>query len=181
MAFEGWLDALQPIIGRQHARHIEIGSHQGDSAIWMLEHVLTADSARITCVDCWDDSVNDGRTDAAAAERAFDQRVLEGGYGPKLTKLRGFSGNVLRYLMQAPTFDSAYIDASHDARSTLVDSVLVWPLVRPGGVVIWDDYAWQVVPGETERPKLAIDSFLAVYAGHYDVLGVGWQMLVRKR
>jgi len=62
-----------------------------------------------------------------------------------------------------PTFDCAYIDGSHIAQCVLEDSVGVWPLVKPGGTVIWDDYSWrghkELVPA-----RIVIDTFLEIYS-----------------
>ena len=39
-------------------------------------------------------------------------------------------------------FDLVYIDGSHSAKDVLLDSLLAWRLLRPGGAMIWDDYEW---------------------------------------
>ena len=39
-------------------------------------------------------------------------------------------------------FDLIYIDGSHSAKDVLLDSLLAWRLLRPGGAMVWDDYEW---------------------------------------
>ncbi len=39
-------------------------------------------------------------------------------------------------------FDVVYVDASHMAGDVLSDAVLAWKLLAPGGIMIFDDYAW---------------------------------------
>jgi predicted O-methyltransferase YrrM len=83
--------------------------------------------------------------------------------------------------VRQPNWDFVYIDGSHLARCCLEDSVLVWQLVRPGGIVIWDDYIWRPPPGRTSPTcKVAINAFLECYAGCYEELEKGRQVKVRK-
>ncbi|MCM8831198.1 MAG: class I SAM-dependent methyltransferase [Candidatus Omnitrophica bacterium] len=43
---------------------------------------------------------------------------------------------------------------NHNAPSVLMDAVLCWPLLKNGGILIFDDYLWKInkLP-EEERPK----------------------------
>lgn len=41
-----------------------------------------------------------------------------------------------------PLFDLVYIDGSHMRVDVLVDAVLAWPLLQPGGLMVFDDYEW---------------------------------------
>jgi hypothetical protein len=61
-----------------------------------------------------------------------------------------------------------------------VYAVLTWPMVRPDGIVIFDDYEWKMLPDEIDRPKLGIDGFLAVHAGQYRALHRGYQLIIEK-
>lgn len=81
-----------------------------------------------------------------------------------------------------PLFDFIYIDGSHKACDVLSDSVLAWPLLRPEGVLIWDDYEWTPLmsKGPLHEPKLAIDAFLSCYADQYRVISKGYQVAIEK-
>jgi hypothetical protein len=62
------------------------------------------------------------------------------------------------------------------------DSVGVWSLIEPGGVIIWDDYKWGVVHGNLpldQRPQSAIDAFLSKQS--YRLLAKGYQLIIEKR
>jgi hypothetical protein len=51
------------------------------------------------------------------------------------------------------------------AKDVLVDAVLAWELLKPGGVVIFDDYAGAGFGprfGRLKTPKLSINAFLDV-------------------
>lgn len=186
-----WSAWLTELVGKPHVRALEVGSNEGDSATWLLDNVLTGDGSSITCVDCWSEETQE-RTDpelrgrlpgpiasAAEAEAIFDRRVAP--YELRVNKLKGWSAEWLPKLPKA-TYDLIYIDGTHDAPSVLQDSVLAWPLARPGAIVIWDDYQWPLGSDATERPKIAIDAFTAVYARQLELLSFpAWQVAARKR
>jgi len=77
-------------------------------------------------------------------------------------------------------FDIIFIDASHDSRDVIMDSILSWRLLKVEGILIWDDYIWNKMPAENERPKLAIDSFLLMFEGNYTILSKTTQLIVKK-
>jgi cephalosporin hydroxylase len=80
----------------------------------------------------------------------------------------------------------AYIDGSHTYDDVLADSAGVWPLIDPGGVIIWDDNKYglhlphfpHLPPGQ--RPRDAIGAFLFGHVGSYRQLAVGYQLIVEK-
>ena len=60
------------------------------------------------------------------------------------------------------------------------DAVLAWPLLKPGGLVCFDDYGWWVDPAPEKSPKLAVDAFLTVMRGRCEVVRKDYQVWVRK-
>jgi hypothetical protein len=80
-----------------------------------------------------------------------------------------------------------YIDGSHTADDVLADAVLAWGLLRDGGYMLFDDYAWSgrlklgeaATPDEL-RPGVAIDAFVTAYRNYLEVVSRDWQLVVRK-
>jgi predicted O-methyltransferase YrrM len=165
-----WTRHLKPFIGRPDVLGLEIGAFEGRSARWFVEHVLTGERARLVAIDPY-------------PKGAFEENVAD--LGPRLELLREASQTALRDRRWRPgCFDFAYIDGHHAAPSVLEDSVLVFRLLKPGGVLIWDDYPWRQpkAPNDPlQGPGAAIDAFLAVYAGQYDLLAKEWQVTIRKQ
>jgi len=62
----------------------------------------------------------------------------------------------------------------------LTDAVLAWDLLKPGGMIIFDDYVWALEKAKTQRPKVAIDAFMTVYANHIRVRERGYQVIIEK-
>jgi predicted O-methyltransferase YrrM len=168
---EDWRRALASMAGRPGVRLLEIGSFEGRSAAWFLEHVLTDESSELVCVDPFPRS---------ALEARFDHNIRLVDRHRQVRKLKGKSGDVLPDLEPA-SFDAIYIDGGHDAGTVLLDGMLAWRLLKPGGVLIFDDYLWQPERPPSRRPKLAIDIFRETMADRLEALHEGYQVIYRKR
>src|SRR5439155_1145182 len=77
--------------------------------------------------------------------------------------------------------DFVYIDGSHNARDVLIDAINSWQAIKDGGLLIFDDYEWPTDLPETEKPRLAIDSFLEVFAGKYYLLYKDAFLIIQKK
>jgi hypothetical protein len=77
---------------------------------------------------------------------------------------------------ESRSVDIAYIDGEHAASCVAVDSLLVWPLVKPGGNIIWDDLG--LTPGA--GVELGLRYFLPMIEGRYEVLFRNWQLGIKK-
>jgi hypothetical protein len=63
----------------------------------------------------------------------------------------------------------------------MLDSLLSWNLLKPNGVLIWDDYLWKRREYGNKVPKLAIDQFLSGHVGSYGPLWAFKQVAIRKK
>jgi predicted O-methyltransferase YrrM len=169
---ERWRSVLSHLAGRPGIRALEVGTYEGRSAIWFLENILTDSSSSITCVDLFD----------GPYEATFDSNVAA--FGGRVKKIRAPSQLGLRNL-EAWSYDFAYIDGSHTAKDVLVDTILAWDLVKPGGIIIFDDYGWagltEKLTGEAFTPRIAIDAFLHVLEPYIEIVHKDYQVIVRKR
>jgi hypothetical protein len=124
---------MGPLAGRPLV-YLEIGVLEGRSAVWMLEHVLTHPRSRYQGIDCYP------QTKPRAAELVGNARRNLRRFGRKAVLHQGNSLAVLSQMKPQPTFDVAYIDGGHSALAAALDTCLVWPLVRPGGIVAFDGW-----------------------------------------
>jgi hypothetical protein len=76
-------------------------------------------------------------------------------------------------------FHVAYVDGSHFPADVYSDAVLIWSMMVSGGIVIFDDYNWDIME-EHERPKSGVDAFLKTIDGQYHVLHCEYQMVIGK-
>jgi predicted O-methyltransferase YrrM len=141
---------------------LEIGSWEGRSAIAWLN--LLPNSA-ITCIDYWGGDEND----------RFNRNTST--WTHRITKMRSESGRALeKLLIRKKQFDLIYVDGSHTLGGTLQDTVLAWPKLKKDGIIIWDDYHWEPHLPANERPKEAIDWFVAKHGKDLDVFHSGYQI-----
>ena len=139
---------------------------EGRATLWFLQNILTHPASTLICVD-------DGPRDRFAENtKPYRDRIrLHVGQSQEILRDRTFSSSRL---------DFVYIDGSHRASDVLEDAVLTFRLVKPGGVIIFDDYLWRPDLGPLETPRIAIDAFLNVFRGQYRVLGTGYQVAIQK-
>jgi predicted O-methyltransferase YrrM len=178
--FYTWAELLHPLIDKP-VRILEIGSWEGRSALFFLNYLPLS---RIVCVDTFAGNVEHHRDPhfaalALKAERQFDANLAD--FAVRAEKIVGPSGTVLPELgLAGRRFDFVYVDGSHMAADVYVDGVLTWPMVEPGGLIMFDDYDWDGMDEEIQRPKLGIDAFLAAFNGQYRELHRGHQILIAK-
>ena len=179
-----WEKYVAPLAGRP-LEALELGCWEGRASIWLLERVLDHPDSRLTVVDTFEGSTE---LDPAAFEGLYDRftrNIRRTGREEKVRVLRSRTTEALVQLLgetgAQPRYDLVYIDASHFAQDVLSDAVLSFPLVKSGGLMIFDDYQWPLMPHELDRPRVAIDSFARVFQRAVGVLHVGYQVLMVKR
>ena len=71
-----------------------------------------------------------------------------------------------------------YLDADDPPLESLQ---MAWPLLKKGGFMVFDDYAWKP-PGFTllQRPKVAVDAFINMFEDELQMTHLGYQLIVRK-
>jgi predicted O-methyltransferase YrrM len=178
--FFTWAELLHPLQGKP-VRILEIGSWEGRSALFFLNYLPLS---RVTCIDTFGGNAEHQLDPYFAAlaprtEAQFDANLAE--FGNRVEKRKGSSATVLPQLgVTRRWFDLAYIDGSHMAADVYRDAALTWPLLEPGSLMLFDDYEWDLMDNEHERPKLGIDAFLAAIDGHYREVARGYQIVIAK-
>jgi predicted O-methyltransferase YrrM len=154
---------------------LEIGSFEGRSTCWLLENT----QAHVTCVDTWEGSDENTTEQKDGLFDRFQDSIKD--HKDRVTICRGFSGEVLRTFPCEPKFDFIYIDGSHYSKDVLEDAVLSWRLLKPGGVIIFDDLNWTVDGNnlrDLRNPRVGIEAFCAVFQPQ--ILAVYNQLVVQK-
>jgi predicted O-methyltransferase YrrM len=178
--FFTWAELLHPL-RQKPVRILEIGSWEGRSALFFVNYLPRS---RIVCIDTFGGNIEHHQDPyfaalAPKAEGQFDANLAA--FANRVEKIKGSSTTVLPELgIAGRRFELAYIDGSHMAADVYSDAVLTWSLMEPGGIVIFDDYEWDLMNSDIERPKLGIDAFLAAAAGHYRELHRGYQVVIAK-
>jgi len=172
----------------ERKKFLEIGSFEGRSTVWIVENMME-DGGEIYCIDTWEGGEEHSEEDMAAVEARFahNRQVLMGKYHHRhITRDKGTSTERLAgWLASSPAptgvFDFIYIDGSHIAKDVLTDACMAWPLLKPKGIMVFDDYMWGNPRDILHRPKPAIDAFTNIFAEEVDIVHVGYQLVVRKK
>ena len=177
--FHPWEPLLRELDGRA-ARILEIGSFEGLSTCFLLWRLP---DAKLTCVDTFGGGIEHRGPETATEglEARFDTNVAL----VDATRVRKLAGDSRRMLLDLASedqrFDFVFIDGSHLGLDVLVDASLAWQLLEPGGTLVFDDYNWSELGDDALlRPGPAIDAFLGLVAGKYELLSEDIQVIVRK-
>ena len=166
---------------------VEIGSFEGRSAVWLLRNLLRHPDSRLFCIDTFEGGAEHGPDQTENLFHRFRANLADAGAAGRVEALRGPSFEGLVGLIgRGIAADLVYVDGSHEAPDVLADLVLSFRLLRPGGVIICDDYWWSRGPDAEHdvlrSPKLAIDAFTNIYRRRLDFPGElrRWQVAMRK-
>lgn len=176
----GW-DPGQPRLA------VEVGSFEGRSTLWFLEHLLRHPNSRIACIDTFEGGAEHTAAQTGGLLDRFRANLEASTRAHKAEVLRGDSFSGLSALIaRGLRADLVYIDGSHAAPDVLADLVLAFRLLPPGGVILCDDYLWARAPTAQidilDSPKLAIDAFTNIHRRRLELVpwGYHWQLAVRK-
>lgn len=168
--------------GLPNLHFLEVGSWEGRSTCWLLEKILTHESAQISCIDTFEgeDYLNLEQDILQNVEDRFDWNIAQTGYARKVQKCIGRSQDVLRNL-PLYTYDLLYIDGSHLAIDTLSDAILGWDLVKNEGLIIFDDYDKFFPDNPSQNTHLAVDAFITCFAPRIEVIHQSHQVILKKK
>lgn len=178
--FPAWSCMLSHYDGRE-IRILEIGSWEGRSALYFLNRLPLS---KITCIDTWQGSEEHRLNPVWAmaigdSERRFDSNLSE--FNGRVEKIKTDSHAALSTLAAGGRkFDITYVDGSHKTVDVYDDGMLSWPMVKSGGLLIFDDYAWTGMPDEEDRPRQGVDAFLKASAGQYAEVMRDYQIAIIK-
>ncbi|WP_020599117.1 class I SAM-dependent methyltransferase [Spirosoma panaciterrae] len=170
--YSNWETWFAPYRSQPNLRILEIGSFEGRSAVWFLQHILTHPSAQLVCVDPMPWPVNPPRP-------RFMHNIQLTGQASQVTLVQERSEIALTQLPPA-SFDIIYIDGAHDAINVLADGIYSWELLKVGGLMLFDDYLWEPDQPEHSRCQRAIDLLLKQFGARKTLIHQGYQALIRK-
>lgn len=159
---QGWFNHGRQVLALLDAHRprvvVELGSWLGASAIAMARSVRRW-GGTVTCVDTWAGDLDD---DGGSPEGLAPLMILP---CARAMVASGVSGSIR--LIPATTREAAaawpmpidflYIDADHSHAGVAADLAAWVPHVRPGGLIVGDDYDHRLYPGV----KTAWDAFEA--------------------
>lgn len=168
----------------ERKKFLEIGAFEGRATTWIIENMMS-DGGEIVCIDTWqggEEHVNGEMNNAKANFNHNINLVREKYINKYVTAIEGLSHEWLPALSQDNwRFDFIYVDGSHIAKDVLTDACMAWPMLKTGGIMVFDDYLWGDMSRPNHVPKPAIDAFVNIFIEELNIVHLGYQLIVRKK
>ena len=169
---------LLHLAGQPDLKFLQIGVFTGDASMWLCENILTDKTSWLYDVDTWagSDEVKHEPLNFDKVFEFYEERIatLKSTVRLRMTSDEYFAGdNIIR-------FDFIYIDGDHTAEQVAKDAENAWKLLKPQGIMAFDDYMWGQDMSPELTPKPAIDDFLNNHVGEYNILNKDYQVWIQK-
>ena len=166
---------------------LEIGCHEGRSTTWMLQNMLS-EKGEMYCADPFMDFAigpnrnEDPPTPSADFQARFRRNVERCKLPDQTVNVMPLpSYQALAFLITMnKKFDFIYIDGAHFSDMAMTDACMAFGLLKPGCVMLFDDYLWDHEPDHFNRPKMGIDAFVNTFARYLKTSHVGYQYGIKK-
>jgi predicted O-methyltransferase YrrM len=153
-----------------HLRILEVGVFEGRSTCWLLQNHCKTPESSIVAIDSFQGGIEHQGMELGTLRKRFEANIATVESPAQVEIREGFSLPQLAKLIAEgyQRFDFISIDASHQAPDVLGDAILGFELLKPGGVMAFDDYIWSPMRPGTENPlllpKAAIDAFTTLFS-----------------
>ena len=153
-----------------HLRILEVGVFEGRSTCWLLQNHCKTPESSIVAIDSFQGGIEHQGMELGTLRKRFEANIATVESPAQVEIREGFSLPELAKLIAEgyQRFDFISIDASHQAPDVLGDAILGFELLKPGGVMAFDDYIWSPMRPGTENPlllpKAAIDAFTTLFS-----------------
>ena len=154
---------------------VEIGSFEGRGSNLIYDKLCQHPESILYCIDPWNDTY----------EKCPDfNKYLNGQYlrflsnikgKDKIIPLRGTSDDMINFVEQKVDF--AFIDGDHTPEQVYKDAVMLFPKMKNGGIILFDDYLWEY---NGIKPRGGIDKFLQEYSDKYQLLFKSVELCIKK-
>jgi GR25 family glycosyltransferase involved in LPS biosynthesis/predicted O-methyltransferase YrrM len=169
---------LKNIFVDKPVKVLEIGTHEGRSAIWMLENLCLLPGSTFTSVDpyCTDDTTSPVNT---KTYKLFSHNINLSTQIEKFNQYIDYSYNIMPKLIEEKkVYDIIYLDGSHLTEDVLQDAIYSHQMIQSNGIILFDDAGFD--NNCTTAIKPAIKQFLAKYPTEYRVILKEWQWMIQK-
>jgi len=160
---------------------VEIGIYEGASSCFWSDFYMSHPESRLISIDPFTGSDEhhakpENYPELAQIELTARGNIAKSDNAAKIEIVKGCSWDVFPELNRRfgaePWIDLLYIDGAHDSTSVARDTTLYVPMVKEGGLVIFDDYGH---PDVRRGVDGALNAFATMEMGLYS----GWQLICK--
>lgn len=164
---------LLMLAGKPNLRFLQIGAFTGDASVWLLDNVLTGPGSLLVDVDTWkgSDELAHEAFDWADVERVYRERTAWACGQARLDRFKMTSQTY--FASPRDSFDFVYVDGAHDTDPALADADGAFGVLKPGGLLAFDDYNWGTVAA-------AVNEFRRAHGDDLETLELGSQAWFRR-
>lgn len=181
LAKDNFENIIKPLFTSKDIKYLEIGCFEGASLHYMFTNVMVNTNSTATIIDpfiFYDTQL-----------QTFTNNMQN--YKDRFDLIIGYSQHELSKL-NPNYYDFIYIDGDHTSDAVFTDAVLSFPLLKNGGIIIFDDYLWihndsRLIPdinninlSHPNNPFSGINKFLELYKDSIEIIASNWQMVIRK-
>jgi predicted O-methyltransferase YrrM len=170
--------ALKP---DEKRRIVEIGIYEGASSCFWSDFYMSHPESRLISIDPFTGSDEhhakpENYPELAQIELTARGNIAKSDNAAKIEIVKGCSWDVFPELNRRfggeAWIDVLYIDGAHDSASVARDTTLYVPMVKEGGIVIFDDYGHPDV-------RRGVDGALNAFASMELAIYSGWQLICK--
>lgn len=152
----------------------------------MLENMLSP-TGTITCVDPFANT----HINPFNPEKIADNRTTETRFRANVTEVKKSKQKInimpevsytalAKLIVKNQQYDFIYVDGNHTAEPALTDACMCWGLLKPGGIMLFDDYLWEDEPDQFDRCKMSVDAFTTLFRRQFTFSVLNYQLGVQK-
>ena len=157
---------------------VEVGCFEGQGSITLCKTLCKHPNSKVLCIDPFDDEYVKGSAEMSFWNHACKgqhSRFMHNTSGYPIEVMQGMSQDKIPQLLDA-SIDFAYIDGDHRPEEVYKDAMCMFPKMKQGGIILFDDYLW-VVNGIHTKP--GIDKFIASMGNKIEVIFRDYQLALR--
>ncbi len=165
----------------QHTKKliVEIGVYEGGSVCWFSDYFMDHPESRLVAIDPFSGSTEHYQhpeefPELKELEQTARGNIYKSKNAAKIEVFRAKSQEIYPQILSnyKNKIDVLYIDGDHSGLGVMTDTCLYAPLVKSGGLIIWDDYGHDIC-------GKAIDSCLAQIDFIDKAVRTHWQLWAR--
>ena len=154
---------------------LEIGSYEGRSTIFFLNHFI---DSNIHCIDTWSGSDEHDNFDFSVIEKKFDTNTSAFQLNKRLKKFKMTSNEF--FMTNSKKYDLIFVDGDHSSNQVKIDIDNSWKILNKGGYLILDDYMWWFYKDLKKNPSFSINNFIVNNISEISSLKI-WQSVIIKK
>jgi hypothetical protein len=160
---------------------LEIGSYTGISLINIIKLIPNSIGYGLDKWESYEENELLTQIHNLKVEKSFYNNIHNEGLSNRIFGIKSSSTDkLIEFIKNNVQFNFIYIDGSHLLLDFYTDLVLSWHILEKGGIIVIDDYLYKKDDNILDSPFEAVNHFLKVFEGKYQILNIGYRIFLEK-